>query len=179
MNETNLIEDLRLLSPPSFGWALAAAAVAACGLLLALALRGKARRERTSPPGTPDAPAPWDWALAELERFTGLLRTDRSRDYGIAATGVLRGYVEARYGLRAPRLTTEEFLTAAGASDALPAADRQHLGRFLQLCDLCKFGRYLADVGELQELHAAALAFVLRSRPESAAAPIEGITHVE
>ncbi|HOY58701.1 MAG TPA: hypothetical protein PK640_11275 [Verrucomicrobiota bacterium] len=179
MNETNLIEDLRLLSPTSFGWALAVAAVAACGVLLALALRHKARPERAPSPATPDAAAPWDWALAELERLTALLRTDRSRDYGIAATGVLRGYVEARYGLRAPRLTTEEFLTAAGASDALPAADRQHLGRFLQLCDLCKFGRYVAGVGELQELQAAALAFVLRSRPESAAAPIEATTHAE
>ena len=157
----------------------ALAAVAVFGILLILALRRQARSTHAPALGMPDAPAPWGWALTELERLTLLLRTDRSREYCIAATGILRRYVEARYGLRAPRLTTEEFLAVAGTSDALPAADRQDLGRFLRLCDLCKFGRYVAGVGELQELQAAALAFVMRSRPEAAAAFMEGTTHAE
>jgi hypothetical protein len=105
-------------------------------------------------------------ALAELERLAPLMRTDRSRDYAIAATGVLRSYIEARFGLHAPRLTTEEFLVAARRSPTLPAADQAALGCFLERCDLCKFGRFVAAVDELRDLQASAVAFVLKSRPE-------------
>jgi hypothetical protein len=169
MNETNLIEDLRLLSPPSYGWVLGGAAVVVCGVILLLVLWRRAQHAAV-PTAAPDAGlSPWDAALAELEGLSPLLRTDRSRDYGRAATAILRRYLEARYGLHAPRQTTEEFLVAAAASPALRAEDRLNLGRFLAQCDLCKFGRFVATVEELQELQAAAVALVLGSRPANPA----------
>ena len=104
-----------------------------------------------------------------------MLCAEHSREYGIQSTGVLRCYIEARYLLPAPRLATEEFLIEAGKSPALPADHRASLGRFLELCDLCKFGRAVASAEELRQLHAAAVAFVLASRPESPTqAPPEG-----
>jgi hypothetical protein len=172
VNDTNLIEDLRLLAPPDRRWALVIALALAA--LLALAAWWRRRRQVrpfapviTPAPGVP----PWDTALAELERLTALLRPERARDYAIASTTVLRWYLEQRHGLQAPRLATEEFLAAAGRSEALPSNHRESLGRFLQLCDLLKFGRYAASGGELGELHAAAVAFVLASRPPAAALP--------
>lgn len=166
MNDTNLIEDLRLLSPPNYGWVLIVALV-----VLALAVTVLISRAFRRPAQIAVATAgtePWTIALEALERLAPLLCTERSRDYGIAATGVLRRYIEARYGWHAPKLATEEFLVAAGASPALPSEHRASLGRFLELCDLFKFGRYVAATDELQQLHAATVAFVLASRPPNA-----------
>jgi hypothetical protein len=107
----------------------------------------------------------WERVLSELEQLTPLLTKATSREYGIKSTQVLRRYIEMRYALRAPRLATEEFLVVAGDSKALPEEHRASLHRFLELCDLLKFGRYLAAGSELERLHAAAVEFVLASRP--------------
>jgi len=164
MNTTNLIEDLRLLSPPNYGvwWALGIAAVLAFGFFLLV--RRRLRRAATDVT-VPSGLGLWDVALAELERLSPLLSREHSRDYAIRSTGILRRYVEARYALHAPTLATEEFLTMAGESPALPGDHSASLREFLELCDLLKFGRYLASTAELEALHAAAVAFVLASRP--------------
>jgi hypothetical protein len=167
MTDTNLIEDLRLLAPPNYGWLLAvgvALVVLAALVLLRRALRRRASG-KTIPSGVPLDPA--DDTLAELERLTRLLRSECSREYGIRSTAVLRGYVETRYGLNAPKLATEEFLLAARHSSLLPAEHQTSLGAYLERCDLFKFGRYLATADELQQLHAAAVTFVLCSRPKA------------
>jgi len=164
MNTTNLIEDLRLLSPPSYGGWLT------IGLLGVLALGSFFLLRRRFLPANNDAagvsgPALWEMALAELERLTPLISREHSRDYAIQSTGILRRYIEARYALRAPTMATEEFLVMAGRSPTLPADHRASLEHFLELCDLLKFGRYLAPAAELEPLHAAAVAFVIASRP--------------
>jgi len=165
MTATELIEDFRLLSPPSYGiWlALGVAVVLALGLLFLARRFRRVARAAAKIPG----PELWDVTLAELEHLTPLLNRERSRDYAIHATGILRRYIEARYTLRAPKLATEEFLALAKDSPVLPADHRAGLRRFLELCDLLKFGRYLASADELQPLHTAAVAFVLASRPAS------------
>lgn len=166
MIETNLIEDLRLLSPPDHRWLLVAGAGAMLLALLAFLLRTVLRRRTVAAGAAPaGGVAPWEAALTGLEQLAGLLRPEASRDYGVAATRVLRAYIEERYDVHAPRLATEEFLVAAAREPRLPAAHRASLGRFLELCDLFKFGRYTASTAELRELHAAAVAFVLASRP--------------
>ena len=168
MSDTNLIEDLRLLAPPGYAWlvALALAIVLVPSVIL---IWRAVRRPRAAVPG-PAGPASWDLALAALEQLAALLSPQHSRQYGIESTAILRRYIETRYGLRAPLLATEEFLVAARNSAALPAEHRTSLGRFLALCDRFKFGRYLASAGDLQQLHAAAVAFVLASRPDGSQA---------
>jgi hypothetical protein len=166
MTGTNLIEDLRLLTPPDHRWTFAAVLAALGALVLVLALRWLRRRQAAIPAARDSAVAPpWETALAELERLAPLLRPEASRDYALAATAILRGYIGARYGLRAPRLATEEFLAVAGRAAELPPAHRESLARFLACGDLFKFGRYTATSAELRQLHTAAVDFVLASRP--------------
>lgn len=174
MIETNLIEDLRRLTPPSHDWAWGVLlAVAMVGALVLLRRISRRRTARTLD-GPAGSSALWELALQELEALAPLLQPDRSRAYGIQATTVLRRYLEARYQLRAPLLATEEFLRTAAHSSALPPAHRDGLERFLQLCDLFKFGRYVAQAEELGRLHAAAVEFVLASRPLADDAPTPG-----
>jgi hypothetical protein len=167
MIETNLVEDLRQLSPPSLGWLVWLAGVVVAALGAGWLLR---RRTVRPPPRVAPRPAPdvWEATLRELERLLPLLRPDQSRAYGIASTALLRRYLECRFGIEAPLLATEEFLAAARRSPALPEAHRDALGEYLRLCDLLKFGRAVAETAELQQLHMAAVAFVTTSRPAPA-----------
>jgi hypothetical protein len=166
MSTTNLIEDLRLLTPPRYGVWLALVLSAILILALWLILRRRPGAECGTVVDS-TGPEPWALALSELERLTHLLASEHSREYAIQSTGVLRRFIEARYSLRAPKLTTEEFLVAAGQAPELPADHRARLRRFLELCDLLKFGRYRATTGELATLHEAAVTFVMASRPSS------------
>ena len=169
MPTTNLIEDLRLLSPPSYAWLLWLALA-----LVALGVAWKLWRRLARPAASPvpaAAPDVWEETLRELERLLLLLRPDQSRAYAIASTTLLRGYLERRFGIHAPRLATEEFLLAARQSPALPEAHRTRLGDYLRICDLLKFGRAVAETAELRQLHEAAVEFVSASKPVPVAAP--------
>lgn len=164
--ETNLIEDLRLLRPPDYSWLLWAAVAVG---LIAWGLWFWFHRKAPGGSGNSAESGAeyWDEAMRGLERLAALLRPEESRAYGIRSTAVLRRYIERRFGLHAPFQATEEFLVAAGGSSLLPAADRERLAGFLRWCDLLKFGRAVADAEELGKLHAAAVEFVVGSRPPS------------
>ncbi len=174
MIETNLIEDLRPLHPPDYGWVWVPLALAVLGFGVLAWLRFRTPRGAPAVSASADPSSFWQVALAELERLQPLLRPERSRDYGLESTNVLRRFIESRYGLRAPTLATEEFLAVATHSPALPLAHRESLGRFLALGDLFKFGRYVAAAEELRRLHASALDFLMASRPSAAPDPVEG-----
>ena len=174
MSEPQLIEDLRFLSPPSFDWIRAVAGLAVLALLARAWWCLAQRRRQCAAPGRPiEAPA-WESALADLERLAALLCPDRSREYGIQATAILRRFLEAHYGLRAPTLATEEFLATAARSAALPDAARERLDRFLASCDLLKFGRFFASTDELRGLHAAAVEVVLAARSSAGRDAVTG-----
>lgn len=165
MSSSDIIEDLRMLSPPNYAgwWFAAVAALLAVGIFLVL------RRKRGTQGLRGEAAlglSPWELALAELERLLPLLNRGYSRDYSIASTKILRHYIEQRYGILAPKLATEEFLKSCGESAVIPNAHRPSLQRYLDACDLMKFGRYTASAGELESLHEAAVEFVLASRPQ-------------
>jgi hypothetical protein len=175
MIETNLIEDLRRLSPPGSSWRIWATAAAGLALSAWAWTTWRRRPGASQPPVPPPAmPDLWEETLSGLERLLPLLRPDQSRAYGIASTALLRRYLEGRYGLQAPRLATEEFLAAAARSPALPERHRDALADYLRLCDLLKFGRAVAETAELQQLHVAAVQFVTTSRPVPATPPAPG-----
>ena len=56
-----------------------------------------------------------------------------------------------RFALRAPELTTEEFLLEAGRSADLTATHRELLSAFLATCDRVKFARYSPGEEESRE----------------------------
>ena len=121
-------KDLPPLSWKLVGW-IAAALLAVLGLLGALAYLVKylARRVREH------RMSPIERAWAELDRLLkkGLPGRGRYKDFYVELTMVVRRYIQRKYGISAPHMTTEEFLRTAKPSD--------DLRRFLESADLVKF----------------------------------------
>ena len=126
-------KDLPPLSWKLASWvALALAAVAALGFALwrlASYLARRVREHRMSP---------IERAWAELDRLLkkGLPGRGRYKDFYIELTMVVRRYVQRKYGIRAPHLTTEEFL-AQFRDDG--GGRRDELAKFLESADMVKF----------------------------------------
>ena len=77
--------------------------------------------------------SPIERAWAELGRLLekGLPGRGRYKDFYVELTMVVRRYIQRRYGIRAPHMTTEEFLATAKPTDSLR--------RFLESADMVKF----------------------------------------
>lgn len=165
---TNIIDDLRVLQAPRpltpIEWLLIAA-----GLLLVLALWTwcRAASKRTKPLTAAEAQAVQEDALAALEKLRPLLQTASSREYAIQVSGVVRRYLERRFGLRAPRRSTEEFLLEASHSQKLGEPHRAALAEFLAACDFLKFARAYAELPELNQMHESAARFISETQPAS------------
>lgn len=81
--------------------------------------------------------------------------------FAIAVSDAVRGYLEARFRLRAPEQTTEEFLQEARHSTHLPPAAVDSLAHLLELCDLAKFARQGLSEPQRTELAETARQLVL------------------
>jgi hypothetical protein len=89
----------------------------------------------------------------------------------VELSAIVRAYLEHRYEIRAPELTTEEFLLVATRNEGLTADHRALLTAFLERCDRVKFAGYRPDSDESLASLKAARAFVedTRLRAEAAA----------
>ena len=132
-------------------------------LFLALALAGAwwwLRRKQT--PSVESAHA------RALERLARLRQYPRENEADIDAffvelSGLVRTYVEDRFGLHAPELTTEEFLISARDTDQLAPADREFLGDLLIEADQVKFAHRLPVAGTMDATLSAVAAFLART----------------
>ncbi len=100
--------------------------------------------------------------LQRLDETRPLMRPATAREFGIAASEVIRNYIEKRFDVIATQRTTEEFLQALlqSSNEAL-ARHRSLLADFLQQCDFVKFaGTSLAEA-DLEALFQSARGFVL------------------
>lgn len=93
--------------------------------------------------------APEVWALRELDKMSKYdwAGTGQVREYYYRLTEVVRGYVELKFGLKAPEMTTEEFLRVLARNQSALPYDSQRLRGFLESCDMVKY----AAVNPLRE----------------------------
>lgn len=118
---------------------------------------------RRGAPNAPAGPRPDDVARARLQR--ALEWIDQAKPFVDEVSATVRAYLEARFGLRAPERTTEEFIAELQTNGALAVPDRESLERFLGVCDLVKFAGVRPGRSELEELHLAALRLVNELTP--------------
>lgn len=109
-------------------------------------------------------------ALERLEKTRPLMRPESAREFGIAASEVIRHYIEMRFNVIATQRTTEEFLQALlqGPNESL-ARHRALLAGFLQQCDFIKFAGASLALTDLEALFQSARGFVLETGEQSGA----------
>lgn len=102
-----------------------------------------------------------------LERLDGtrpLMQPATAREFGIAASEVIRHYIEARFAVIATQRTTEEFLqTLLQSPNASLARHRSLLADFLQQCDFVKFAGTSLALTDMEGLFRSARGFVVET----------------
>ena len=81
---------------------------------------------------------PAERALQALEASRGEHDPER---FSTRVSAAVRDYVEAAFGVAAPRRTTDELLADLMIDGSPVAAHRDELGVFLGFCDLAKYAR--------------------------------------
>ena len=132
-------KDLPPLSWKLVGWCAALLLAAGCALAGAwFLLRYIARRVKEH------RMSPIERAWVELDRLLkkGLPGRGRYKDFYVELTMVVRRYVQRKYGIKAPHLTTEEFLREVADDTSRGsglASNVLSLRKFLESADLVKF----------------------------------------
>lgn len=160
-SDTNELKDVKgPVGLPETPWLLIAsvvlgAAVLALGVwywLHKLALRTKKVKVKT----------PWD---AAYERLDELKRRDpfgqgKAQEHFIELSAIVRTYIEERFSIRAPEMTTEEFLDSVKNATNVENEHKEILQSFMRLCDMVKFAKYPPSVQEAVHSFELAKTFV-------------------
>ena len=166
-NDVALTENLELMTlPKSWGpWILGLALIAGLAMLAAVltVLLGR----RPPPPPPPPVP-PHVIALRGLQKIReeNLLEPEKAEAFYIRVSSVVRTYIEGRFGLDAPDMTTEEFIREAAQSNKLNYEHRALTHSFLEQADLVKFAKAQPGYPEMQEGFSAAERLVKETMPK-------------
>jgi hypothetical protein len=163
--------DIRDIKPPEAipidwrPWEWLGAGVLVVVALAWLAWRMLARRERprlVTPP-----PPPHVIAMAALDalRARRLVEQGAFKEFYSSLSDIVRRYLEDRFHVRAPEMTTEEFLVASSRDGRLAPAHRRLLGEFLTESDMVKFARHVPALSDTTRAFDAARRFVDETTP--------------
>jgi len=112
----------------------------------------------------------YDLAKAELDALLMAPRPGAHEmdAFFVALSGIVRRYLENRFGLRSPELTTEEFVQELANSPDLVRSHQRLLREFLGRADLVKFAHVVPDPAdvELSLDHARSFLEATRSEPD-------------
>ncbi len=70
-----------------------------------------------------------------------MIRHGKYQEYFFRLSDILRHYIEGRFLLKAPEMTTEEFLICLNQSSQLNQFQKQGIKDFLTQSDLVKFAK--------------------------------------
>jgi hypothetical protein len=122
---------------------------------------------------------PWkahETAYARLDelRRKGLLAKGMIKQYYTELSDILRHYLENRFSLKAPEMTTEEFIVYMREYSEIGREQKDLLKEFLTNCDLVKFARYVPPESEGDAVFDTVKMFVDRTKaaePDQASQP--------
>jgi len=152
------------LSPLAILLGLGAAALAAGGAFLLIKRRRLHKKESTAPP----LPA-HETAYRQIQDIFDekLIERGEIKRFFSRLSDVLRSYIENRFGLHAPKRTTEEFLTEISRDAPFHAEHKRLLVEFLHHCDLVKFAEHQPSQDEIQRAIDSCKAFIEATRDDT------------
>ena len=104
---------------------------------------------------------PHETALEELESARAQLqRGGDLKEYFVGVSDCIRRYIERVIKLKAPEMTSEEFLNSLKDSTALSIPQKGLLKGFMNACDMVKFAKYMPTSSETENLYDTAKNFV-------------------
>lgn len=166
MKETvpDITDDFSLVSSPEpLAW-LWPVVIGAAILLVIGFILWRLHRAKKLPFQDPSVP-PEISAKEGLEAARRLLDEGSYKEFVVEVSKVLRVYIEDRFSLRAPHLSTEEFLFDAEKSEKLGADWRDVLGDFLFECDRVKFALANTEAPRMEALYGTADRFISTTTP--------------
>jgi len=152
----NMMEDIHDIRGPVkypgswSGWLIALIVLIGLGSAVFWGKRklGAGRAQRAAAPARPC----WETALEALAQLAArdYINQRRVKIFYSELSDILRRYIEARFQIAAPEMTTEEFLESLRQSLNFNTAQRRLLEEFLTSCDRVKFARAEVDAAHMQ-----------------------------
>lgn len=164
-DDLHTVERLAPVELPSawtrWWWAWSLSALALGSAAIAMLLRKRRARMET----IVEEPA-HIWAQRQITELMAedFLARGMVQAFYYRISGIVRGYIERRFGVSAPEMTTEEFLAAAAYDARLATHHTQDLRSFLTACDIVKYARHMPTVQDSETVLRTACDFVERTR---------------
>jgi len=151
------------LAPPKeplSPWLIAGVSAAAVLVLAAVIFGIIALRRRALRPPPPILPEVW--ALRELAALEAaeLIGRGEAKTFYYRLSEIARVYIERKFDLAAPEMTTEEFLTMLARDHGAVPYDADRLRAFLEACDLVKYAALTPRAEDAETALGTARAFV-------------------
>ncbi|TVM00248.1 MAG: hypothetical protein CV087_14875 [Candidatus Brocadia sp. WS118] len=174
LQEGEIAGDIKDIIPPGsvpvsfkrlFPWIGGVCAVILMSGIIAWLIKKRKKREKGQE-GEFKIRLPHEIAYELLE---GLLKEDLItrgliKEYYYRLTGIVRHYIENRFGLLAPERTTEEFLAEMAHTNKLDDTHKRLIHDFLEQCDMVKYATYGPSKIEIQETYDAAKRLIDETR---------------
>jgi len=144
------------------GWVWAGISAAVIAVLLVVILVVLKKRKKAEIEDAAARIVAHELAYEELKMLVaeGLVDKGQFKLFYYRISGILRRYIENRFGLHAPEQTTEEFLAGIETSHVFTAAYKTLLKTFLSHCDLVKFAEYRPKAEDVQKTFDSCKAFI-------------------
>lgn len=164
-------QDIRDIKPPlyfidNYPWLLALAAALLLAALLLFLIRYWRRRLKQKKPDNRPPKSAEQIAYEALAALAAknLPAQGKFKEYYYELSDIVRYYIENRFEIKAPDMTTEEFLVSLNYAQKLSAQHKQLLQDFLTLCDIVKFAKYGPTLIEVENSFTAAKRLVDETR---------------
>ena len=147
-------------------WLVVLLLVALLALIAAWAVKRFLSKPRTIL-NMPPPPPPHETALQALRHLLskGWIEALNIEPFYVELSNIVRHYLEDRFQLRAPELTTEEFIREASSSHRLSEAHQQLTLGFLEQSDLVKFARHQPSQQDMKTAYSSAETLVRETIP--------------
>lgn len=108
---------------------------------------------------------PHEIALEEIEAASKQFAAGGEvKDYYVRISDAVRRYIESVFSLKAPEMTTQEFLKSLSGSSKLEASHKDLLAIFMEACDLVKFAKYKPARNDIESVFNTAKKFIEESK---------------